>query len=207
MLAIAGGKGGCGKTTTALGLARALATDDRTPLVVDADCDMPNVHAMAEAPVAPTIAAVAKGAPASAVASRPARFPGIRTLGAGDPGPTARGLAALDWPHGPTLVDCPAGADRTAATPLRVADRSVLVTLATRRSLTDTAKTAAMARALDAAPIVAVCTRTDSPPPCADVLDCEHVAAIPETTDRPLSTPEIRRGYRSISHSILRGNI
>jgi septum site-determining protein MinD len=207
MLAIAGGKGGCGKTTTALGLARALATDDRTPLVVDADCDMPNVHAVAEAPVAPTIEAVADGAAPTAVATRPDRFPSIRTLGAGDPGPTARGLAALSWPHGPTIVDCPAGADRTAATPLRVADRSVLVTLATRQSLTDTAKTAAMARALDADPLVAVCTRTDASPPCADVLDCEHVAAIPETADRPLSTPEINRGYRRVSRSILRGNI
>ncbi|MCO8268775.1 CDP-4-keto-6-deoxy-D-glucose-3-dehydrase, partial [Haloferax sp. AB510] len=44
MLAIAGGKGGSGKTTTTLGLASAL---DGPVLAVDADRDMPNLHAMA----------------------------------------------------------------------------------------------------------------------------------------------------------------
>src|SRR6056297_615748 len=44
MLAIAGGKGGCGKTTTAVGLARAFASLGADPLVVDADLDMPDLH-------------------------------------------------------------------------------------------------------------------------------------------------------------------
>ncbi|ESP89504.1 nucleotide-binding protein, partial [Candidatus Halobonum tyrrellensis] len=44
MLAVTGGKGGTGKTTTTLGLARAL--DGRT-LAVDADWDLPDLHALA----------------------------------------------------------------------------------------------------------------------------------------------------------------
>lgn len=44
MLAIAGGKGGCGKTTTALGLGAALPGQ---PVVVDADWDLPNLHRLA----------------------------------------------------------------------------------------------------------------------------------------------------------------
>lgn len=44
MLAIAGGKGGCGKTTTALGVGAALPG---RPLVVDADWDLPNLHRLA----------------------------------------------------------------------------------------------------------------------------------------------------------------
>ncbi|RDZ49114.1 CDP-4-dehydro-6-deoxy-D-gulose 4-reductase, partial [Haloferax sp. Atlit-10N] len=44
MLAIAGGKGGCGKTTIALGVGQALGTPTRPALVVDTDRDMPNLH-------------------------------------------------------------------------------------------------------------------------------------------------------------------
>ncbi|WP_049987653.1 nucleotide-binding protein [Halobellus rufus] len=47
MLAIAGGKGGSGKTTTTLGLARAI---DAPSVAVDADCDLPNLHALAGVP-------------------------------------------------------------------------------------------------------------------------------------------------------------
>ncbi|WP_336021993.1 CDP-4-keto-6-deoxy-D-glucose-3-dehydrase [Halobellus salinisoli] len=47
MLAIAGGKGGSGKTTTTLGVARAI---DGPSVAVDADCDLPNLHALAGVP-------------------------------------------------------------------------------------------------------------------------------------------------------------
>jgi septum site-determining protein MinD len=47
MLVIAGGKGGCGKTTTALGLAAVLAERGAPAVVADADRDMPDLHALA----------------------------------------------------------------------------------------------------------------------------------------------------------------
>lgn len=47
MLAVAGGKGGSGKTTTTVGLARALARRGASVVAADADWDLPNLAAMA----------------------------------------------------------------------------------------------------------------------------------------------------------------
>ncbi|MFB6218937.1 MAG: AAA family ATPase, partial [Halobacteriaceae archaeon] len=53
MLAVCGGKGGVGRTTTAVGLGAALAGHHRATLVVDADADMPDLHALAGTPAEP----------------------------------------------------------------------------------------------------------------------------------------------------------
>lgn len=47
MLAVAGGKGGSGKTTTTVGLARALARRGASVVAADADWDLPNLTAAA----------------------------------------------------------------------------------------------------------------------------------------------------------------
>jgi septum site-determining protein MinD len=69
MLAVAGGKGGAGKTTTTLGLAGALARQRRTVLAADADREMPDLHAMAGVARTPGLDAVAAGWPARLVAA------------------------------------------------------------------------------------------------------------------------------------------
>lgn len=68
MLAVAGGKGGSGKTTTALGLAGAFAQRRRRPLVVDCDLDAPNLHLRAGVPRDPGLD-VWKTIPSSSTAS------------------------------------------------------------------------------------------------------------------------------------------
>lgn len=50
MLAVTGGKGGTGKTTTTLGLARALAAVGADVRCVDADVDLPDLGALAGGP-------------------------------------------------------------------------------------------------------------------------------------------------------------
>jgi septum site-determining protein MinD len=73
MLAIAGGKGGSGKTTTTLGLARAI---DGPTLAVDADCDLPNLHALAGVPRAAAPSGRGHADPASTDDTRIVPAPG-----------------------------------------------------------------------------------------------------------------------------------
>lgn len=62
MLAIAGGKGGSGKTTTTACLARGLAGEGPPPIAVDGDCDMPDLHLVAGTCPRPGIGAYEDGA-------------------------------------------------------------------------------------------------------------------------------------------------
>lgn len=213
MLAVAGGKGGVGKTTVALGVARALARAGCDPLVVDADRDMPDLAARAGTPAAPGVGAVADGTPVSA-ATHVVDGTGVRVLPLA-PGTDDDSLrAALARTHardGPVLVDCPAGAGRDAARPLRAADRALVVTTPTPASLRDAAKTAAMARALDAGVAGAVLTRTDrsdggqprpaDPPPVERLLGCPVVGTVPET-DAPLAGPRARTAYTACREAL-----
>ncbi|NHX36052.1 MULTISPECIES: MinD/ParA family ATP-binding protein [Halolamina] len=194
MLAIAGGKGGVGKTTTTLGLAAALP--DR-PLVVDADRDMPDLHALARVPRSnedptddPPLAA----------------DHGCRVLPVpnGELPPAAERLAAVraDWEadgapaRSTVLVDTPAGAGIDAATPLRAADGAVLVSTACAPALRNAAKTAAMARAVDTPVVGAVLTRTAvRPPNAAELLGCPVLAAVPRVDGRPLDARRVRERY------------
>lgn len=163
MLAIAGGKGGCGKTTTALGLARALAHRGRDPLVVDTDVDMPDLHLVAGSERTPSTDDIAAGLPVATTSHPARRLPGVRIVPAGGIDSLPAALDRLDSWDGPVLLDCPAGASRDAALPLRVSERTLLVTLATPQSIEDTLKTAAVARELDAPPALTLVRGDDRP--------------------------------------------
>ncbi len=64
MIAIAGGKGGSGKTTTTVGLARALSRRGAPAVAADADWDLPNLSRLATETAEPA-AAPAGGPPAN----------------------------------------------------------------------------------------------------------------------------------------------
>lgn len=202
MLAIAGGKGGCGKTTTALGLARALAKQGERPLVVDADVDMPDLHLLAEVSPTPNVGDLAAGAHIDCVAHTPPETPGVAIVPAGQDEETAGALARLQARDGPTLVDCPAGASEDATRPLRAADGTVLVTTDTPQSLRDARKTARVARRLDA-PVVATLIRgptADTVTPPAETPVCATVANAPDDAVR--ADPAFRLACNSIAEQL-----
>ena len=216
MLAIVGGKGGCGKTTTALGLARALSPTGGRPVVVDADCSMPNLHTRADTDRRPGVGAVADGVTPERVCHRSRAYPGLDVVPAGNEAgvPGKSTLRRLDRTDGPVVLDCPAGATEAVATPLAVAEGAVVVSTAERASLADATKTARMARALDTPVLGAVLTRVHSPePPACPELDelrqeCPVVGTVPEI-DNPdvLATRAARAAYESVTDRLDERNI
>ena len=190
MLAFAGGKGGVGKTTTALGLAAALP--DR-PLVVDADCDMPDLHALAGVP--------ADDGPHFC----PAHDCRVLPTPAEGPDSVDQCLERLRGEaDAHTLVDTPAGASVDAATPLRVADGVVLVSTACAPALRDAAKTASMARAVGTPVVGAVLTRTLARPPnAAELLHCPLLGVVPDAAGRPLDDRRVRERYEAAATALL----
>jgi len=213
MLAIVGGKGGCGKTTTALGLARALAAEGHRPIVADADCSMPNLHAMAETDLRPGLGAVADGAPLDSVCHRSRAYPGVDVVPAGSAmGPPAEpALDALARTNDPVVLDCPAGATEGVTAPVCAADSALVVSTAERASFVDAAKTARMVRTLGTELVGAVVTRTRSDPPdCpeSDALreECPVLGTVPETDD-PLSGQIGRAAYERVVCRLSERNI
>ncbi|ELZ40061.1 cell division inhibitor MinD-like (chromosome partitioning ATPase) [Halorubrum californiense DSM 19288] len=224
MIAVAGGKGGSGKTTTTLGLARALSRRGAPVVAADADWDLPNLARLAAEtnPESPT----ATGAEDSVPADRHTDGTGARTVldavrgtepvrpGRSSPavlaGPDAprsvdasAALDALDGatPDGaPVLLDSPAGASPDVAAPLRAADRALITTPLRRAALRDAAKTAAIARRLDCPPVGAVVVgETSVPDRVATLLDCPVLGAIPDGGAAPLSDPSVRSAYDDLA--------
>ncbi|GCF15541.1 hypothetical protein Harman_34760 [Haloarcula mannanilytica] len=207
MLAIAGGKGGCGKTTVALGVAQALGTMGRRPLVVDTDRDMPNLHHRAGVDPTPGIDDITSATGPTAVAQRAATVENVDVLPCQTASAAAIGSAldSLSRCDRPVLLDCPAGAGPDTARPLRAADRTVLVSEPRRQSLTDTAKTAAMARMLDAPPVLTVLVSSDGSVDPSNLLSCPRTVHIPAVS-RPLASDLTTPKYIDIANVLTKRN-
>lgn len=217
MLAIAGGKGGCGKTTTTLGLATALsrapASSIVDPLAVDVDWDMPNLHVLAGADREPTLTEVRDSDASPPIVDGFQLLPAPRDPPRDHDAATTllRTVNAAVDAERPVLLDCPAGAGPDAAVPLRVADAALLVAAPRSASLRNAAKTGAMARRLGTPVRGIVLTHVvdaDLTPTRRDAIESllggPVVGIVPEETPPVLDCPAVRRAYaaavRRLSH-------
>lgn len=146
ILAVAGGKGGVGKSTIAYNLGAALDA-----VVVDADLGMADLPTG----IGPDLHDVLAGRadPREAIRSGPVDLlPCGRSLAgarAADVTALERAAAAVERERGRVIVDCPAGLRADAGVPLAVADATVLVVSPRAFALTDAVRTRELARELD----------------------------------------------------------
>lgn len=218
-VAVAGGKGGCGKTTVALGLGLALADRGRRPLVVDADVDVPDLHIRAGVDLEPGLPALAEGVRLERVERESPRLPGVGVVPAGSTVKCPSGaLSRVAGCDRAVLFDCPAGAGPDAAAPLRVADGCVLVTTTATESRQDAAKSAGMAETLGV-PILATvrrsaCSSTRASASAADRTapavaprrtrsgSTGRVVPVPTVQGRPLADDRVREGLRRVTRAV-----
>ncbi|SEN64231.1 septum site-determining protein MinD [Halorientalis persicus] len=197
---IAGGKGGVGKTTTAINVAVSLQDAGHDVVVVDADLGMANLGAMLDVDHSPSLHQVlaGKAAVSDAIIEGPGGItvvPGERNLEAfadADPAKLRKVVKALSTAYEIVLIDTGAGLSHETTVPLGLADGVLLVTTADEVAIGDTIKTAQLAERIDGDVVGAVLTRADDDTnvsEVADKLDMEMLAVVPEDQDATRNEP------------------
>ena len=194
MYAVAGGKGGVGKTTTTLNLAAAFAESGADTAVVDADLGMTNLGELLAIETDHSVHDVLAGEATveAALVDGPGGvsvLAGDRDLDAydrADPAELRGVVERLRERYDVVLADTGAGLSHASLVPYGLADGVVLVTTADAVAATDTGKTAEMVRQVDGTVLGVVVTRTDA---AADAVSTAErvgeplLGSVPEAPD------------------------
>lgn len=201
MLAIAGGKGGSGKTTTALGLATVMARQGLDPVVVDCDCDMPDLHHLLDIERTDGVDAVASGVPIERACQSSPRAAGVRCLTAGRRSNVDAALSRVaDW-HGTVILDCPPGVGPDAVRPIRHAQQAVVVSTDQPESVADARTTAKTARQLGT-PLTGAIVRSTAADGSAEWTDRSPVLTRIDSVETPLDNPQVRADWSGVAREI-----
>jgi septum site-determining protein MinD len=191
VVAITSGKGGVGKSTTALNVGATLGADGHSVVLVDADLGMANIEQMLGLRSDHTLHGVLAGEAdvTSVITTARGAFdvvPGGRDLGEyakADPDRLPGVLATLRERYEYILVDAGAGLGYADVVPIEAADEVVLVTTPTDTAIGDTAKIAEFSDRIDAEVRGVVITRArgeTDPETMATRVGAELLCVIPE---------------------------
>lgn len=200
MIAIAGAKGGCGKTVCTLGLAEAFAREDRPAVAVDADRQLPNLHVVGGVEQEPTLGAIQEDVPISDILKESPRTGDAGIIPAPDPSDpldfesTLGHLAAEDVR---VVIDCPSGAGPDVVEAMSAADRIVVVTTEDERSIEGAHTTIDLAERLQVPVEGILVTKCRGVPEAIDeAFDLPVLATVPEV-DAPLTDEWARQAFDS----------
>jgi len=191
-ITIAGGKGGCGKTTTVINAAYGLSELGFDVVMVDADLAMPNLHTILGTSHTPTIhdvlsgsepleSAVDTGSEVAAVYGDPS----LDRYTEADPAELRTVSKRLQTAFDVIVLDTGSGVKHETMVPCGLADDVVLVTTPKDRGVADTNRTKEMAEHVDGRIPGVVVTRADDGTgrDIAGKLDVDLLAAIPDESD------------------------
>lgn len=188
--AVASGKGGVGKTTTAAALGACAAATGRDAVVVDADLGMADLAAILDLDDdGPTLHDVLAGRVDVAEACQSVEggfdvLPGDRKLAAyaaGDPAGLRDVIDTLRESYDVIVLDTAAGLSQDVLVPMGLADEVVLVSTPDEAALRDTEKTRELVERVDGSVAGLVLTRVvDAGAAAAADLPIRRLGMIPE---------------------------
>lgn len=200
VITIAGGKGGVGKTTTAINAGVALQNAGYDTIIVDADLGMTNIGELLGIDHSPSFHDVLAGA--ASIADATVEGPngisvlaGERSLEAfarGDPSNLRPVVHSLTESYDVVVVDTGAGLSHETVAPMRLADGIVLVSTPDEVSLTDAKKAAQLAGKVDGEVLGAVITRATADTnvsTVSDRLEEDVLAVVPEDGEATRQEP------------------
>lgn len=192
--AVASGKGGVGKTTTAVNLGAGFAKAGHSVVVVDLDLGMANLGDFLEAtPAGPTLHDVLAGEATLDDALSHAE-PGLDVIlgsedlsdfGKADPTGFRKTLVALRDRYDVVLLDSGGGLSHDTALPIGLADSVILVSTVEEPAVQNTAKTLELAEWIDGTVAGLILTRSGGgkeadPTSIANRLDLRLIGTVPE---------------------------